>query len=45
MLEWLLKETGVNARDWVDLVQDMNYWSALMNAGLNPRVPEAMELI
>ena len=34
-----LKEIDVNARNWVESAQDRNYWGALVNAGLNLRVP------
>ena len=34
-----LKEIGINTGNWVPLVQDRDYWSALANAELNPRVP------
>ena len=34
-----LKEIGINTRKWVDSPQDRNYWRALVNAGLNLRVP------
>ena len=34
-----LEEIGINTRDWLDLVQDRDYWRALMNAALNLRVP------
>ena len=34
-----LEETGINAGNWVDWVQDGNYWKALLNAALNLRVP------
>ena len=34
-----LEETGINAGNWVDSAQDMNYWRALVNAALNLRVP------
>ena len=34
-----LKETGINTRNWVDSAQDRDYWSALVNAALNLRVP------
>jgi hypothetical protein len=32
-------EIGVNSRNSVDSAQDRNYWSALVNAALKPRVP------
>ena len=34
-----LEEIGINAGNWVDSAQDMNYWRALVNAALNLRVP------
>ena len=34
-----LEEIGINVGNWVDSVQDMNYWRALVNATLNLRVP------
>ena len=34
-----LEEIGVNAGNWVDSTQDRDYWKALVNAALNPRVP------
>ena len=34
-----LKEIGINEMNWVDSVQDRDYWSALMNAALNLRIP------
>ena len=34
-----LKEIGINTRNWVDSIQDMDYWRALVNATLNLRVP------
>ena len=40
-----LEEIGVNAGNWVDSAQDRDYWRALVNAALNLRVPQAMELI
>ena len=34
-----LEGIGINAGNWVDSAQDRNYWSALVNAALNLRVP------
>ena len=34
-----LKEIGVNTSNWVDSVQDRDYWRAIENAGLNLRLP------
>ena len=34
-----IKKIGVNMRNWVDSAQDRNYWSVLVNAALNLRVP------
>ena len=34
-----LEEIGINAGNWVDSVQDSDYWRALVNAALNFRVP------
>ena len=33
-----LEELGINAGNWVDSAQDINYWRALVNAALNLRV-------
>ena len=33
-----LKEIIINTRNWVDLAQDRDYWRALVNEALNPRV-------
>ena len=33
-----LEEIGINAGNWVDSAQDMDYWRALVNAALNLRV-------
>ena len=40
-----LEEIGINAENWIDSVQDRDYWRALVNTALNLRVPLAMELI
>ena len=40
-----LEEIGINAGNWVDSAQERNYLRALVNAALNLRVPEAMELV
>jgi hypothetical protein len=34
-----LEEIGINMRNWVDLVQDRDYWRALVNVALNLRIP------
>jgi len=34
-----LEEIGINAGNWVNSAQDINYWRALVNAALNLRVP------
>ena len=34
-----LEEIGINAGNWVDSTQDMDYWRALVNAALSVRVP------
>ena len=34
-----LEEIVINVGNWVDLVQDKDYWRALVNAALNLRVP------
>ena len=33
-----LKEMGINARNWVDLVLNRDYWRALVNLELNLQV-------
>ena len=40
-----LKEISINTRSWVDLAQGKDYWRAFVNAALNLRIPEAMELV
>jgi hypothetical protein len=34
-----LREIGLDAMDWIDLVQDRDQWRALVNTVLNLRVP------
>ena len=34
-----LKEINVNARNWVDLTQNRDYWQTLVNATLNLWIP------
>ena len=34
-----LEEISINAGNWVDSGQNMDYWRALVNAALNLRVP------
>ena len=34
-----LAEIGINAGNWVDSAQDMDYWRALVNVALNLRIP------
>ena len=40
-----LEEIGINAGNWVDSTQDRDYWRALVNAALNLRVSQSMELV
>ena len=40
-----LKEKGINMRNWVDSVQNRDYWRAFGNAALNLWVPLAKELL
>ena len=40
-----LQAIGINSRNWVDSVQDTDYWRALVNAALSLRIPYAMELV
>ena len=40
-----LKETVINASNWVDSDQDRDYWRALVNAESNLRVPQSIEFL
>ena len=40
-----LEEIGINVGNWVGSAQDENYCRGLVNAALNLRVPEALELV
>ena len=40
-----LIEAGINTRNWVDQVQDSDYWRALVNAALDLRILKAIELV
>ena len=40
-----LKEIGINTRNWVDSVQDRDYWRAPVTAALNLQVPYIIELL
>ena len=33
-----LKELGINSSNWIDSIQDRDYWRALVNAALNLQV-------
>ena len=34
-----LHEVGCGGMDWIDLAQDKDRWRALVNTGMNIRVP------
>ena len=40
-----LKEIGINTKNCVASSQDRDYWRTFVNAALNFRVPEVMELV
>jgi hypothetical protein len=40
-----LTNLGINTRNWVDSNQNRDYRRALVNAALNLRFPQAMELV
>ena len=38
-IRMVLKEVGINTRNWVDQIEDRDYRSALVNAALNLQAP------
>ena len=38
-----LKEIDINMRNWVDSVQDRDYWRAFVNAAFKLRISYAIE--
>jgi hypothetical protein len=40
-----LEEICVSMKNWVDSDLDRDYWGALVNAILNARIPQSVELI
>ena len=40
-----IKEIGTNTRNWVDSAQHRDYGRALVNAAVNLRVSNAMEIV
>jgi hypothetical protein len=39
ILKWILRETGWDGTDWIDMAQDRDQWRALVNTVMNLRVP------
>jgi hypothetical protein len=39
ILNWILRETGWDGVDWIDMAQDRDQWRALVNTVLKLRVP------
>jgi hypothetical protein len=39
ILKWILRETGWDGVDWIELAQDRDQWRALVNTVMNLRVP------
>ena len=40
-----VKEIGIKTTNWVDWAQDRDYWRDIMNAAMDLRVPQPMELV
>ena len=38
-IRMVLKEIGINKRNWVDYSHDRDYWRALVNTAMNLQVP------
>jgi hypothetical protein len=38
ILEWILREIGWSGMDWIDMAQDRDHWSALLNLVINLQV-------
>jgi hypothetical protein len=39
------REIGWGRMDWIDLAQDRDQWSALVNTEMNLRVPKSLEIL
>ena len=39
-----LKEIGINTKNWVDSIQDRDYWRAVVNVALNLHVSYRKEI-